>query len=329
MIFERNLGMSLRSKLNRGYPDIGQVYYMVDSDYRTAAQGWSKADRTGPLDLWAGQNNLGTEYVYRTGDYDNDAQALQAAMDAAVDFRNDVIHFTSGAYSIGTAITVDVPNIRLLGPPTRNKKRAAATITGTVANTLTYSVDDTETAFLRFVPLTATAVISISNGADGGYFHDYHYDAAGVAASTSTEFVDADSATKDWIFQNGYHEVDALQGDCFTLDGAIAWEVSDSTFLTRVASYASVFTLGTACQGLIITRNHFTGDADGTFTNLVTGQLNTNGQAIFTWNMVSGEALATATAVETGFGTTTDFSIAENYQTGDATTEGGTLIKLA
>ena len=325
----QNLDAKLKAKINGGLPDIGQVYYMVDSDFRTAAQGWSKADRTGPLDLWAGQNNQGTEYVYRTGDYTDDATALQAAMDQAVDFRGDIIHFTSGAYSLGTVITVDVPNIRLLGPPTRSKKRAAATLTGTVADTLTVSVDDVEMGFLRFVPLTATAVISISTGADGGYVHDFHYDSAGVGASTSTEFVDADDTTKDWIFENGYLEVDATQGDCFTLDGAVAWEIRDCTFLTRVASYATVFTLGTNCEGVLVTNCHFLADADGTYTNIFTGETNSDQQLFVTYCIFSGTAISSLDAIETGFGTTQDIEIAENYQTGDATTETGVVWDLA
>ena len=59
--------------------DYGQVFYAVDSDYRTAAQGWSRPDRTGPLDLYevrkAGRG--GVQYVRRTGDSTSDAVAYR------------------------------------------------------------------------------------------------------------------------------------------------------------------------------------------------------------------------------------------------------------
>ena len=43
--------------------DLGQVHYMVDGNYRTLAEGWSRADGTGPLDLWAARN---PGYVFYT-----------------------------------------------------------------------------------------------------------------------------------------------------------------------------------------------------------------------------------------------------------------------
>ena len=72
----KNLSGSVQSLLQ---PDIGQTLYLVDSDYRTAEQGWSQADHTGPLDLY-GERNPGR--VFRTGDYSSDAVCLQAAIDA-------------------------------------------------------------------------------------------------------------------------------------------------------------------------------------------------------------------------------------------------------
>lgn len=304
-----NLDAKVKGMLNRGYPDIGQVFYMVDSDFRTLAQGWSKADRTGPLDLWAGQNNQGTEYVYRTGDYDDDAQALQAAMDAAVDFRSDIIHFTSGAYSIGTVITVDVPNIRLLGPPVGHPKSQRATITATVALALTVSVDDVEMGFLRFVPLTAQPHISVSTGADRGYVHGCYYDAQGVSANTATEWFNMDDTTADWLFEDVSTVVNGLQGDVWTIDGGIGHTFNRMDVMTKVASYASVWTLGTDCEGILVTDSHFHGDFDGTFLAVFTGETDKNGQ-VRVYRCTTGlNSLATEGAFETGFGTAQDIEI--------------------
>lgn len=308
------------------YPDVGQVFFVVDSDFRTDVQGWSRPDGTGPVDLYSQRN---TGYVFRTQDYANDAACIQAAIDAAIDSRGDMVVLTPGSYSIGTALAINKRGLRMVGVPVKNPKRSLVTITGTVADTLTVSVDDVELAFFRAVPLTAAAFLSVSSGADGGYLHDIHYDADGVAASTSTEFCNAAAATADWLVENCYFSVDDLQGDCFTWATATGWVVRACEFVTKVASYATVFTLATNCQNNVIEDCYFNADADGTYTNICTGAANENGQLTLLRNYVNGTALATATAIETGFGTTTDIELAENYQTGDATTQGGVLITLA
>src|SRR3970282_254331 len=141
------MGMGLSSPevglIRPAYPDFGQVYYMVDSDYRTAAQGWSKADRTGPLDLYeARKSSAGSgQYVSRTADYTSDAVAIQAAIDAQVDYRGDALLFTSGNYSVATALALNVPDSRWLGRQNRYPTTASATITAAVAAALAIDAD--------------------------------------------------------------------------------------------------------------------------------------------------------------------------------------------
>jgi len=312
--------------MSLGGPEIGQTHYIVDSNYRTIAQGWYRADRTGPGDLH--QERL-QGYVFRTGDYTSDRACIQAATDAGIDFRGDVSFFTPGSYSIATtALAFDCVGMRYLGPEVRNPRRAAVTITDAIGDNAV-SVDDCEFGFIRFVPLTAQNWFTISTGADGGWLHDFFYDAQGIAANTATEFVNASATTADWLVERGWHVVDALQGDCYTLATAVRWQFQDLYFLTEVASYATVFTLATNCVGNIARRCYFLGDADGTYTNLFTGAANENQQLMLDEIVVSGTALATASGIETGFGTTTDIEINRCWQTGDATLEGGVEIALA
>lgn len=317
-------------------PDFGETFYGVDANFRTIAQGWSKADGTGPLDLWAERN---PGYVFGSGGtgglgYATDAAALQAAIDAMVDFRGDKLLLTPGSYSIGTALTLNVPGMRLLGPPVRHAKRALVTVTATVASayTVAAAADDIEIAFHTLVPLTAAKLIDVASGAHRGYLHHLFYDATGVAASTATEFVNA-AAANDWLVEWCSFYVDAAQGDAFTLDSPLRWLWQDCDFmvgLTTVA-WASVFTFLTTALGNICRRCYFRGTGGATpavFTNIFTGIANVNGQLMVSDCRVDGTAIA-GTAVETTFGTTTDIEYAENYLTGDATTEGGTLITLA
>ena len=316
------------------FPDFGETFYLVDANFRTQAQGWSRADGTGPIDLWAERN---PGYVFGSGGvgslgYSTDATAAQAAIDAMVDFRGDKLLFTPGAYSIATDLAMNVPGARYLGPPVRQPRRAAVAVTCTATASTTgvfaVSVDDVEIGFMRLMPITAGTFAGATTGSDGGYVHDVWYDTTGVTASTSTEFMRAPATVSDWLVERGYFLVSGLQGDCFTWTTATRWVVQHSIFCTMTASYASVFTLATDCTGNVVRDCDFTADVDGTYTNIFTGAANENGQLSVLRCYVNGTALATAGDIETGFGTATDIEIAECYQTGDATTEGGTLIKL-
>lgn len=334
----KNLDGNVKAALAGAYPDIGVVHYVVDSDFRTQVQGWTRPDWTGALDLYIQRAQDTTEqyvhYTPGTGQpagtvHANDGAAIQAAIDATIGFRGDTVLLTPGSYTIATtALTLNKANMRLLGVRARNPRAAQVTLTDAIGTNV-ISADDVEIGFMRQIPLTATSLWSVSNGADRGYMHNLMYDAQGVAASTATEFLTAAAATADWDVDNCYFIVDALQGDCFTWATAVRWRIMNSEFHTEVASYATVITMATNSVGNILSRCRFSADADGTYTNILTGAANENQQVLAEYNVVSGTALATGTDFETGFGTTTDIEMVENYLTGDATTEGGVLIVLA
>jgi len=315
-------------------PDFGETFYGVDANYRTIAQGWSKADGTGPLDLWAERN---PGYVYGSGGigglgYATDVLALQAAIDAMVDFRGDKLLLTPGSYSIGTALAMDVPGMRLLGPPVKHPKRGLVTVTATVDAAYTVSVDDVEIGYHTMIPFTATNFIDVASGADRGYLHHLFYNSGGVAASTSTEFLNGTTCV-DWLAEQCTFYVDAAQGDAFTLTSSQRWVWQDLDFMVGITAiaWASVFTFLTSALGHICRRCYFRGAGGATaavYTNIFTGIANVNGQLMVSDCRVDGTALATAGDIETTFGTTTDIEIVETYQSGDATTEGGTLVKL-
>ena len=323
----KNLDGSLQARINGNYPDIGQVFYLVDANYRTSAQGWSRSDGTGPLDLWAERND---GYVFRTTDssYANDAACIQDAINAMVDYRGDTLLFTPGNYSVGTILAMNVANARYLGPPVAHARRAAAIFTDTVGDHV-LSGGDVEVAFLKFIPLTATSLFQIAAGG-GCWFHHFYYDADGVAASTSTEFLNASAALADWTIEDFAVRVDAAQGDFCTLVSPQRWLVQRGHFWVEGGTWASVFTFSTTPIGNLFDQLWFNGSgASSAYTNLITGVANSDMQLMATRVYVNGTALATATAIETTFGTTGDIDIADCVQTGDATTEGGTLITLA
>ena len=216
----------LKGIMRGPYPDIGQTYYVVDSDFRTQAQGWTRPDRTGPLDLLEARRPGagGIQYVYRTGDYTTDRACLQDANDNMVDFRGDAMFFCPGNLSIATtAVTVDVPGARWLGRPVAHPAQAYTTITDAVGSGMALSAvaDDMEIAFLRFVPLTATVNVNVTGAANGGYVHHCFWDSLGIAASTATGFMNFAGAAQNWWIDNMYWLTDGAQGPLIAVNGAV------------------------------------------------------------------------------------------------------------
>jgi len=82
---------------------------------------------------------------------EHDVLAIQAALDAMVDFRGDTLLLTPGLYSLATAINVNVEGARVLGPPTRNPASSRATLRGTGAGVVPIVVtgDNVEMAFMQ------------------------------------------------------------------------------------------------------------------------------------------------------------------------------------
>jgi hypothetical protein len=237
----RNLSGQVQGLLNRPYPDIGQTFYVVDSNYRTAAQGWSKSDGTGPLELYDKRN---PGYVFRTGDYSTDGVCIQAAIDAMVDFRGDALYFTPGAYSIAaTALAVNVPDARWLGSPVSCPMSARASITAAVAAAigLTAAADRMEFAFLKFIPLTASHIFGIATGAEGLHFHNFYYDATGIAANVATQMVLAAGTMDNSAFTDFVFRTDAAQGPLIELDGLVR-----SLLIARFQHFHQVGTLATS-----------------------------------------------------------------------------------
>lgn len=217
-----NLSGTVQGMLNRGHPDIGQTFYVVDANYRTIAQGWSNGDRTGPLDLWSERNR---GYVYRCGaggEYSTDSAGIQAAIDAMVDFRGDTLFFTPGAYSLAAALTINVPDARWLGPAVSDPRLCRASITDAIGSgcTTTAAADRMEIGFLRFVPLTATTLWNVVANTDKLHFHHFFYDVNGIAASTSTIFLTGAGTTNDdFTFSDFYALTDAAQGPLLSMVG--------------------------------------------------------------------------------------------------------------
>jgi len=242
-------------------PDIGQYFYMVDSNYRTAAQGWSRADGTGPLDLWQARQPHGDQRVFYTPEtgnqgttYASQAAALQAANDALIDFRGDTLYFTPGNYNIATAVVVDVPYARWLGREYRSPQYGCApsvrntTITCGVTNALTAStanaVDGWELGYIRFVPITADESTLISAAQVNLYWHDFMVDYHGVAENAATVFQLQSGAVNFSQFENFTSLVDEAMGPLFDISATIVRQTRWGSFLIMVDEVGAAYLNG-------------------------------------------------------------------------------------
>lgn len=238
-IKRRNLSGELQSVLP---PDTGQTFYLVDSDYRTDVQGWSQADNTGPLDLYK-ERNPGR--VFRTGDYSSDAVCIQAAIDAMVDFRGDTLYFTPGAYSVATALAINVPDARWLGPAVSHPCTARVSLTAAIAAAFapTAAADRMEIANFEMIPLTAATMWNFG-AIRGLHMHHNFYNADGIAANTATIFVVLATTAEFCQFTDSYVWVDGAQGNWIESSGIIkGLTIKDFELYVEAGSWASAINM--------------------------------------------------------------------------------------
>jgi hypothetical protein len=303
--------------------DIGQTHYMVDSDYRTAAQGWSRADRTGPLDLYEARkvNSGGSNIVFRTADYGSDALALQAANDAMVDFRGDVLVLTPGDYSAATAVTIDVPDARWIGRPVGHATQASATLTAGVAAAFAVgaAADRFEVGYLRLVPFTAESMFAIADGANNQYFHNFFYDARGVASSTATQMVLAAGAMDASVFTDFIFMTDDAQGPLIELDGTTVGLLIQNFLHIHTGDTLVISLLdidGAGSTGITVGPGHGQiGGTDGAVTNLIAAVDLTHAATNFTLRQFTGSVgySTTAVVIEAATGVAAEGDIVDSW----------------
>lgn len=325
-----NLDSHVKGLINGNYPDQGQVHYMVDSNFRTAAQGWSKADRTGPLDLYEARKagSGGAQYVFRTGDYGTDTLAMQAGVDALVDFRGDILFLTPGSYNPLTAVLLNASSMRLLGPPVRKVRNSRSTITSTggLTNTLDIpsGIDDVEIGFVQLIPVTTGNSIR-AVAADNLFIHNVFWNTTLPAVSTGTQGIVFETTSSlypeildcEWLTIVG-------MGEAMEIGLTDNLYVARNRFISDASTWANVVLTAATTLHAHFHECYFGGR--GAFTNVFTGVAGAD-QLVVTDSYLDGTAAAFS-AFETGFDATTAIDIAEVYITGDATGQGGVLGTL-
>ena len=303
------------------YPDTGEIYYLVDTNYRTVAQGWSQADFTGPLDLFEQRNPGRVFYTTGAGAASaaaTDSAAMQAANDAMVDFRGDAMFFTPGSYTPLTAIVIDVPDARWLGRPVRHAGAASATITGGVASALapTAAADRMEVAYLRFVPLTAATLWAVASGANGWHMHNFVYDSTGIAASTATIFAALAGSADNWMVEDFVFITDGAQGATFQLNGTALGQTYRNFVHYHLGGTIAISLLdvqGAGAAGIRVGPGDGQVGAGGVVTDLISMADLTGLNGVVVRNFFGSVGYAAANSLITVAGTTAEANLTNSY----------------
>ncbi len=256
--------------------DFGETFYMVDSDFRTGAQGWTQSDGTGPLDLFGARNKNRVFFTpggTTTPSGSTDAAAMQYAIDQMVDFRGDTLFFTPGTYTPAAALSIDVASARWTAQQ-RSRAHTASLVAGVdAAFTCTAAADSMDVSYLRMVPLTAGIMWSLPAGVDNFDVHDFTYDARGITTSTSTIFLKHTGACLCTSVRNFIGRTNTALGPLVQTAGAslqgeingFAWFHTANTMVTLLYETIS----GAAgASGWMVGNGHVQIGAGGVVTNL-------------------------------------------------------------
>ena len=257
------------------HQDFGETFYLVDSDYSTT--GWTQADGTGPLDLWQERNPNRVFYTpggTTTVAGATDAAALQAAQDAMVSLRGDILYFCPGTYTPATAIVMNKSDARWMGSKRRRGQSASLVAGVDLCFGPTAAADNVELAHLRFVPLTAGIMFARATaGADNWWLHEFTYDARGITASTGTIFIKDTGACLATTFDDFVMRTNTAIGPLYqvaatSIGGAITNFLHFHTANTLVTSLYETISGGAGATGVVIGPGHVQIGGGGVVTNL-------------------------------------------------------------
>jgi hypothetical protein len=222
----------------------------------------------------------------------------------------------------------NVPDSRWVGSPVAHPASSRATITAAIAAAVgvTAAADRFEMAFLKWVPLTASHIFAVADGANNQYYHDFKYSTIGVAASVATQFMLADGAMDNSVFERFYLNTDAGQGPMFELDGTVTGAIfKDFEHMHTVGTLAiSLLDIDGAGATCITVGPGFgqIGGSAGVVTTLIDMVNMTAASTNVTLRRFQGSVgYATNSTIITSAGAVNDVDIVDSWI---ATVEGGT-----
>lgn len=237
----------------------------------------------------------------------------------------DVIMLLPGAHTVSTAsVAADVAGVSMFGSRVGNgnhlKNKTTITTDITADEIINVTAADIEFGYFDIIPITASDAIDLSVAADGFYMHDFKLDMATPAVSTSTVGITC-AAAENVLIEDFSVICDGAQGNAIVATGLIDSVIRRGTMLQSAGTWASAILCGAATTQLHIDKCNFLPSA-ATLTEAING----TGATIASGVLVTDCRFADSVTVAVDSFDAGECELAENYQLGVGSTDGGVLI---
>ena len=250
---------------------------------------------------------------------------IDAAWNLVTADAGDVIVLLPGTHTVSTtSVAADVAGVNMFGLPGGRgnfvREKTILTTDITADQIINVSAADIEMGFFTLRPITASDALDLTAAADGFHLHNFSLDLATPAVSTSTIGLTL-AAANNILLEDFYVECDGAQGNAIVATAALDSVIKNFTMSVSAGTWASAILCGAATDRLHIDRGYFLPSA----ATLTVG-VNGTGATIASGILVTDCRFADSVTVAIdGFGAG-ECEIAENYQLGVGSTDGGVLI---
>lgn len=237
----------------------------------------------------------------------------------------DNILLLPGTHTVQTSsVAADVPGVTMMGAPSGRgnflRPRTIITTDITADEIMNVTAANIEISNLLIRPITASDAIDLSAAADGFHLHSCGFDLATPAASTSTIGITL-AAANNILLEDFYVECDGAQGNAIVATAALDSAIRNFRILQSAGTWASAILCGAATERLHIDNGFFL-PSNATLTAGVNG----TGATIASGVLVTRCMFADSVTVAIDNFSAGECEIAENYQLGVGSADGGVLI---
>ena len=286
---------------------VGQVFFVApSSSYSFNGLTYASSD---------GHDGLAPDRALATV---NRAWALASANSG------DVIVLLPGAHTVTESIAASTAGVTMTGLPggVGNRLRPKTSLTISASDELiNVTAADIEISNLTLIPITTDATVDLTAAGDRLCIHDCAFDMATPAASTSTVGVFALGAASNVLVERCYFECDGAQGNAIIATALLDSLISECTFSLSAGTWASAILCGAGTDRLLIEGCKFYCAG----TAITVGVNGTGADQADGVKVVDCRFDTDVTVPIDGF-SAGECNIAENYDMGVGSTDGGALI---
>lgn len=286
----------------------GDIYWVSPTDtYTLQTRTYSASD---------GHDGLSPERGLRT---------IDRAWNLVTANAGDIILLLPGTHTVQTtSVAADIAGVSMFGLPgglgnvARQKTVLTTDITGD--EILNVTAANIEMGYFTLRPITASDALDLTAAADNFHMHHFGFDLQTPAVSTATIGITL-AAANYVLLEDFFVECDGAQGDAIVATGALDSLIRNFTLYLSAGTWASAILCGAATNRLLIEKGSFL--CAGT---AITVGVNGTGATIARGVAVQDCRFSDLVTVAIDNFDAGECEIAENYQLGVGSTDGGVLI---